>query len=167
MMTTPPRASETLEIHPPMSPEATRAPWQVPGDAHPEPTDARFSTGVGTLNPVPLPPPCSRDQPNAPQPAPAPQLPASSWGFPFHYLCTPPAPGAPQNGHCPHTLHGYHNVPAQGGIGGEKGIRLGCPRGHGWALPPVLSTSWLGTGGPAASLPCTSPHVNTEIFILI
>uniref|UniRef100_A0A8D2PYP6 Chloride voltage-gated channel 2 n=1 Tax=Zosterops lateralis melanops TaxID=1220523 RepID=A0A8D2PYP6_ZOSLA len=34
--------------------------------------------------------------PNASQPAPAPQLPASSWGFPLRYLCTPPAPGAPR-----------------------------------------------------------------------
>uniref|UniRef100_A0A8D2Q079 Chloride voltage-gated channel 2 n=1 Tax=Zosterops lateralis melanops TaxID=1220523 RepID=A0A8D2Q079_ZOSLA len=60
------------------------------------PTDARLSTGVGTLNPVPLPPAWAGDQPNASQPAPAPQLPASSWGFPLRYLCTPPAPGAPR-----------------------------------------------------------------------
>uniref|UniRef100_A0A8D2MHB9 Chloride voltage-gated channel 2 n=1 Tax=Zonotrichia albicollis TaxID=44394 RepID=A0A8D2MHB9_ZONAL len=70
------------------------------------------------------------------------------WPLPSH------PPSAPQ---CPFS--GWH--------GAERGIRLGCPRGHGWALPPVLSPSWLRTGGPAASLLCTSPHVNTEIFILI
>uniref|UniRef100_A0A8C5IZD1 Chloride voltage-gated channel 2 n=1 Tax=Junco hyemalis TaxID=40217 RepID=A0A8C5IZD1_JUNHY len=70
------------------------------------------------------------------------------WPLPSH------PPSAPQ---CPFS--GWH--------GAERGIRLGCPQGHGWALPPVLSPSWLRTGGPAASLLCTSSHVNTEIFILI
>uniref|UniRef100_A0A8C3P089 Chloride voltage-gated channel 2 n=1 Tax=Cyanoderma ruficeps TaxID=181631 RepID=A0A8C3P089_9PASS len=91
----------------------------------------------------------SGDQPNASQPAPAPQLPASSWGFPLCYLCTPPAPGAPQNGHCPHTLHEHHNVPSRSGRGQRGASGWGvhrdmggycplCSAPHGWEQRVML-----------------------------